>query len=153
MKMSKTFDRYSSIIFLLLGILFIFESSKISQSAYGSNVGPDIFPKFLGMILILLSCRLFYETFKYANKEKRKEILDYKKFLIILVSAILYIVLLETIGYVIMTFLFLAISFQVMEKGGWLKTLLISAAFSYGVYFLFVEVLDGTLPGFPIWFS
>lgn len=153
MKMSKTFDRYSSIIFLVLGIGFIFESSKISQSAYGSNVGPDIFPKFLGIILILLSCRLFYETFKYANKEKRKDILDYKKFLIIFVSAILYVVLLETIGYVITTFLFLLISFQTMEKGSWLKTLLISGVFSYGIYFLFVEVLEGTLPGFPVWFN
>lgn len=151
--MSKSFDRYSSVIFLSLGLGFIVESSKISQTAYGSNVGPDIFPKILGAILVLLSCRLFYETFKYANKEKSKDFLDYKSFLIVIVSAILYALLLEKIGYVITTFLFLVISFQVMEKGGWLKSLLISAVFSYGVYFLFVEILDGTLPGFPTWFS
>lgn len=153
MKMSKTFDRYSSLFFLAIGIGFIFESNKITQSAYGSNVGPDIFPKILGTILVLLSFRLFYETFKYANKEKTKNILDYKKFLIILVSAIFYALLLETLGYVITTFLFLVIGFQVMEKGGWWKTLLISGVFSYGVYYLFVEVLEGTLPGFPTWFS
>lgn len=153
MKMSKSFDRYSSVIFLVLGLGFVVESSEISQTAYGSNVGPDIFPKILGAILVLLSCRLFYETFKYASKDKTKDVLDYKNFLIILVSAILYALLLEKLGYVITTFLFLAISFQVMEKGGWLKSLLISAVFSYGVYFLFVEILDGTLPGFPTWFS
>ncbi|EKN67894.1 tripartite tricarboxylate transporter TctB family protein [Schinkia azotoformans] len=151
--MSKTFDRYSSIIFLVLGIGIIVESTKISTSSYGSNVGPDVFPKVLGALLIILSCRLFYETFKYVNKGKNKESLDYKRFLVILVSAILYALLLETLGYVITTFLFLTISFQVMQKGGWLKTLLISGAFSYGIYFLFVEVLEGTLPGFPTWFS
>lgn len=153
MKMSKTFDRYSSLFFLVIGLGFIYESGKISNSAYGSNVGPDIFPKVLGGILVLLSIRLFYETFKYVSEEKVKKEFDYKRFLIILGSAVLYALLLETLGYVIMTFLFLVVGFQVMEKGGWLKTIIISAVFSYGVYYLFVEVLQGTLPGFPVWFS
>ncbi|HLG28000.1 MAG TPA: tripartite tricarboxylate transporter TctB family protein, partial [Paenisporosarcina sp.] len=53
--MSKTFDRFASIAFLLIGLLFVVESRSISQSAYGSSVGPNIFPLALGIILILLS--------------------------------------------------------------------------------------------------
>lgn len=151
--MSKTFDRYSSLFFLCVGIGFIIESNKITQSAYGSSVGPDIFPKVLGFILILLSCRLFYETFRYPRESKKGEAVNFKKFASILVSAILYALFIEKLGYVITTFAFLVIGFQVMEKGGWWKSILISALFSYGVYYLFVEVLDGSLPGFPIWFS
>jgi putative tricarboxylic transport membrane protein len=150
--MSKTFDRYSSLIFLVVGLAFILESRKISDSAYGSNVGPDIFPLGLGILLILLSLRLFYETFHYQAKEGDRRVLDNKSFLIILLSAILYGLFLETVGYVITTFLFLIIGFQVMERGGWWKTLLIAGCFSFGVYYLFVEVLNGTLPGFPAWF-
>ncbi|KAB7707134.1 tripartite tricarboxylate transporter TctB family protein [Bacillus aerolatus] len=148
--MSKTFDRYAGIIFLLIGALFIVESRKISASSYGSNVGPDIFPIALGIVLILLSIRLLFETFKYSGKEKKKSKPDYKRFLIILAAAVLYVNLLESLGYVITTFLFLMVSFQVMERGGWLKTIMIAAAFSFGVYYLFVEVLQGSLPGFPI---
>lgn len=151
--MSKTFDRYASLVFLALGTGFVVESRKISESAYGSTVGPDIFPMFLGIILILLSLRLFYETFRYMNLKLKKQVLDYKGFLIILIAAIIYGLLLETIGYVITTFLFLLLGFQVMEKGGWWKSLLISGGFSYGVYYLFVEVLEGSLPGFPVWFN
>ena len=42
--MSKTFDRYSSIVFLLVGLLFVIESQKISDSAYGSISWTENFP-------------------------------------------------------------------------------------------------------------
>ncbi|MBO1511508.1 tripartite tricarboxylate transporter TctB family protein [Metabacillus bambusae] len=151
--MSKSFDRYVGLIFFAIGLAFVIESRKITDSAYGSNVGPDIFPLGLGLALILLSIRLFYETFKYPKDMKTKDKLEYKKFAIILISAVLYGLLLETIGYVITTFLFLIIGFQVMERGKWWKSLVIAGGFSYGVYFLFVKLLEGTLPGFPVWFS
>lgn len=148
--MNKTFDRYASIVFLLIGVLFIVESRKISASSYGSNVGPDIFPIGLGILLVLLSIKLFVETAKMKKEDTKGEKPDYKRFLIIFGAAVLYVVLLEPLGYVITTFLFLVVGFQVLEKGGWLKTIAIAAAFSFGVYYLFVMVLQGSLPGFPI---
>nr|WP_217367003.1 MULTISPECIES: tripartite tricarboxylate transporter TctB family protein [unclassified Brevibacillus] len=149
---SKTFDRFASLIFLVLGVAFVVGSQNISASAYGSNVGPNIFPMGLGSLLILLSLRLFYETFKYKQEgKKEKEKLDYKRFLIVLVAALFYVLLMEEIGYVISTFLFLFVGFQTMQKGKWLNSVIISSAFSFGVYLLYVEVLDGTLPGLPTW--
>jgi putative tricarboxylic transport membrane protein len=148
--LEKTFDRYAGVIFLLIGVGFIFESRKISASAYGSNVGPDIFPIGLGILLIILSIRLLFETCKYVGEAEKGDKPDYKRFLLILGAAILYVILLEPLGYVITTFLFLLFSFRVMEKGGWLKMVIIAAAFSFGVYFLFVKLLQGSLPGFPL---
>ena len=147
--MSKTFDRFAGIIFLLIGLLFVIESQRISESSYGSEVGPDIFPIGLGSILILLSARLLYETFRYEAVIKNEESIKYKKFFIIFISAVLYAALLEPLGYVITTFLFLVIAFQTMERGKWLQTLVIASAFSFGVYYLFAEFLGGSLPGFP----
>lgn len=147
--MSKTFDRSAGIIFLLVGLLFVIESQRISESSYGSEVGPDIFPIGLGSILILLSARLLYETFRYGEVTKNEGAVKYKKFFIIFISAVLYAALLEPLGYVITTFLFLVISFQTMERGKWLQTLIIASAFSFGVYYLFAEFLGGSLPGFP----
>lgn len=116
--MNAVFDRYASLVFLIIGMTFIIESRKISASAYGSSVGPDIFPMGLGIILILLSIRLFFETRRYSTVKAKGQSLDYKRFLIILVSAILYGLLLEPLGYVITTFVFLVIGFQTMEKDG-----------------------------------
>lgn len=152
--MSKSFDRYASLAFLIVGVAFMVESQGIADSAYGSNVGPDIFPFGLGLVFALLSLRLFYETFKYPKQEQgNKAGYDYKRFGIILGAAFLYAFFLEEIGYVIGTFLFLFVGFQTMEKGSWLKSLLIAGLFSYGVYYLFVQVLQGTLPGWPVWFG
>jgi len=148
--MSRTFDRYASLSFLVIGVFFIVESQSFSSTSYGSGVGPDLFPTGLGILLILLSIRLFYETFRYPSKNKDKQNLDWKRFGIIFIAAIGYAISLEFIGYVLSTFLFLLIGFQTMERGKWLGSILISALFSWGVYYLYVEILKGTLPAFPL---
>ncbi|MGG0655946.1 tripartite tricarboxylate transporter TctB family protein [Rummeliibacillus pycnus] len=151
--MNKTFDRYAGIIFLVIGILFFVESFRISNSAYGSTVGPKTFPIGLGIILILLSMRLIYETFvvkTYKNdSDKESTKLEIKKFLIIFISAALYAFLLEKLGYILSTFLFLLVTFQTMERGKIVYSVLISTLFSVGVYFFFSNLLGGSLPGFP----
>ena len=148
--MNKKFDRFAGIAFLLIGVLFFVESQKISESAYGSSVGPKIFPMWLGIILIALSIRLIYETFKYKTEDSEKEKLQYKKLFIIFGSAVLYAFFLEKIGYVVSTFLFLLVAFQTMERGKMVYSILISATFSFGIYYLFSELLGGSLPGFPL---
>ncbi|SOC35234.1 tripartite tricarboxylate transporter TctB family protein [Ureibacillus acetophenoni] len=148
--MSKTFDKFTGVIFLLISILFIFESLKISGSAYGSAVGPKTFPLILGVVLGLLSLRLLYETFKLKSEKEEKETFNYKRFGIIFVSAVAYVFLLEIIGYVLSTFIFLVIAFQVMEKGKLLYTLIIAAFFTFGVYAMYVQVLGGSLPRFSL---
>lgn len=148
--MSKRFDKFAGVIFLLISILFIFESLKISGSAYGSAVGPKTFPLILGVLLGLLSLRLLYETFKSKTDKEETETFNYKKFGIIFVSAIAYVYLLEIIGYVLSTFIFLIIAFQVMERGKFLYTFIIAAFFTFGVYTMYVQVLGGSLPKFPL---
>lgn len=148
--MNKKFDRVAGIAFLLIGILFFIESQKISDSAYGSSVGPKIFPMGLGLILTLLSIRLLYETFKYKTEDSTKDKLQYKKFFIIFGSALLYAFFLEKIGYVVSTFLFLLIAFQTLERGKVIYSIIISTVFSVGVYYMFSELLGGSLPGFPL---
>lgn len=147
--MNRIFDKTSSIIFLAIGIFFILESDNIANSAYGSEVGPNVFPMGLGIILVLLSLRLLYESFRFPE-ENKKTTYQYKKFAIIFAAAILYVVLFEVIGYVLSTFLFLLVSFQAMERGKWIPSIITALGFSGIVYYLYVYVLQGTLPGFPI---
>jgi putative tricarboxylic transport membrane protein len=150
--MALKFDYIASVLFLAVGVLFIIGSRQLESSSYGSAVGPDIFPLILGGALILLSIRLFYETFITKNQQETKEKLQYKPFLIIFAATLFYILTLETIGYVITTFLFLFVCFQTMERSKVILSLIISACFSGLVYVLYVEILKGTLPGWPIWF-
>ena len=83
------------------------------------------------------------------KSEKKGKALEYKQFLIILGCLLLYAFLLEPVGYLITTFLFLLITFQTMQKGQILKSAIIAAAFAGGIYYLYVEVAMGSLPGLP----
>ena len=154
--MNLKFDRIASIVFLVLGILIIVESQKISTSAYGSQIGPSTFPFALGIVLIGLSILLFIETIRHQkmykiveDKENAKSP-NYKKFLIIFISAVAYAFLLEKLGYLLTTFAFLLISFQTLERGKWVSSIIVAAAFSVIIYFGFVNVLGGSLPKFPL---
>ena len=154
--MNIKFDRIASVVFLLLGILIVVESQKISESAYGSQVGPSAFPFALGIILIGLSILLFIETirhramYKIVQDKEVTKLSTYKPFIIIFLSAIAYVFLLEKLGYLITTFAFLLISFQALERGKWVSSILVAAAFSAVIYFGFVNVLGGSLPKFPL---
>lgn len=149
--MNKTFDRYASIVFAVIGAFFVTESRNISTSAYGSQVGPNLFPLLLGIILVLLSARLFYETFRYKTEQGKRQETNVKRFLIMLAATFLYAYFLEDIGYLLGTFVFLLIGFIVMESKSWWKSALIAASFSVIVYYVYVEILEGSLPGFPAW--
>ncbi|CAM5184679.1 Putative tricarboxylic transport membrane protein OS=Ureibacillus acetophenoni OX=614649 GN=SAMN05877842_101323 PE=4 SV=1 [Ureibacillus acetophenoni] len=150
---SKTFDRYMSVILIAVGTFFIISSTQISASTYGSSVGPDIMPMLLGIVLILLSILLFFQTMKYKSDGQKSEEQNYGKFLIMLGLALLYALTLEWLGYIITTFIFLLAGFQIMQKGKILYSIIISLSFTLVVYYVYVEVLQGTLPVFPEWFS
>jgi putative tricarboxylic transport membrane protein len=148
---NKTFDRYAGIIFLAVAAFFITESKGISTNSYGSTVGPNIFPLGIGLLLGIMSIRLVYETFRYQNEVKEVVKLEYKRFAILLTASIVYCLFLEEIGYAIGTFLFLLIGFQTMKKGKLLSSLLISATFSIGVFYIFNELLNVPLPSSSNW--
>ncbi|WP_257215764.1 tripartite tricarboxylate transporter TctB family protein [Fredinandcohnia onubensis] len=151
--LTKAFDRYLSIALIAVGGFFIFEGQRINESSFGSAIGPGVLPSALGVILILLCIRNIYETFRKKYPEQEKEKVHYKRFLIMLVSTILYALLLEPIGYVISTFLFLLVGFQVMQKGKFVNSIIIAAAVPAVVYYMYVVVMKGTLPSFPVWLS
>jgi putative tricarboxylic transport membrane protein len=149
--LNKTFDRSLSLVLVAVCSVFIFESTKMLKGSFGSTIGPGMLPMIMAIVLAILSLINFYQTFRVKNSNESKEKLQYKRFLILVGTSILYCLLLEPIGYVISTFLFLTIAFQVMEKGKIMYSFIFSVVISMGIYFLYVDVMKGTLPGLPEW--
>jgi putative tricarboxylic transport membrane protein len=141
------FDRYASIVFIALGISLFFYSQTLTTSIQG-YIGPKELPMFLSIALTFTGILNLIAALR-SKAKKKEEGLEYKKFLIILGCLLLYVFVLETIGYVISTFLFLLVCFQTMEKGQILKSAIIAAVFAGGIYYLYVEVAMGSLPGLP----
>lgn len=147
--MNKTFDRYASIIFFVLGLSIFIYSQTLTKASFGSSIGPSAMPSFLSVILMILSVIGLISAIKNKSESKKQEKLDYKSFLTILGALILYVFLMEPLGYVISTFMFLFVSFQVMKKGDYLKAGIIAFVFAAGVYYLYVVIAKGSLPPMP----
>lgn len=146
--MNKSFDLYASIVFLVLGVAIYLYSQTLTVANLGIAIGPKALPSFLAVILVILSAANLFAALKSKASSKKQD-LEYKKFFIILVSLILYALLIEPLGYVISTFIFLMIGFQTMEKGKYLTSAAIAAAFAGGIYYVYVEVFLGVLPPMP----
>jgi putative tricarboxylic transport membrane protein len=149
--MKKTFDTIAGTVFLVVGMFFIVGSRSISQSSYGSNVGPNVFPFGLGLILVLLALIVIYQARRQAGTAKEKGVRNYKRFGLLLLTTIVYVFVFESLGYMISTFLYLVFLFQLMERKRLLVSILISALFSCSVYYVYVMVFQGTLPPMPEW--
>ena len=148
--MSHRFDLGAALFFFILGVAFVFGARDLAGAVYGSSITSGTFPNVFGYALAGLSALLMFETFKKAQKTTKEDSPRfYKRFATVFIAAVFYILLLELLGYVITTFLFLMVSFQAMEKGSLLKSALVAAVFSLGIYVLFVVLLQGSLPAWP----
>ena len=143
------FDRYLSILFIALGIVLFFYSGTLTTTSTGGYIGPEALPKFLAVALVITSGANLFAVIRSRRPEAKGEGPDHKKFLMLLGLLLAYVLLIEPLGYVISTFLFLLGGFQTMEKGDYLKSAIIAALFSGGVYWFYVELAQGTLPGLP----
>lgn len=143
------FDRYASIVFIALGVSLFFYAQTLTVTSTGSSIGPKELPLFLSVVLTFLGAINLISALRSKLPDKKEEGLEYKKFLVMLGWLLLYVLLLEPLGYVISTFLFLFAGFQTMTRGEYWKSALIAAAFAGGVYYLYVEIALGMLPGLP----
>ena len=142
------FDRYASILFIALGVALFFYSQTLTSSFTGTSIGPKELPLFLAVALVITAVINLVAALQVKSPGGKKG-LDNWKFLIMVGLLLLYVFLLEPLGYVVSTFLFLMAAFQTMERGGYLKSALIAGAFSGGIYLLYVKVALGVLPGLP----
>jgi putative tricarboxylic transport membrane protein len=146
----KKADRIFSIICLGLSAWLIWESMKYDyMTTY--TPGPGFHPFWLGICLGLLSFYLIFDTFRRtATKEDLQSPLPEKKALIrvgliLLITAVLAL-LMTRLGFVLSSFIFVALTLSIMEKFKIVKSVLYSAAISASVFLIFRYWLEVELP-------
>ncbi len=115
-------DRISSLILLVFSIL-ICVGSYLLPVGIGSwhDPGPGFFPFWAGVIMGILSFAAYMKALRthgadigpWYSREK------WKKVLLIMVIILGYALVLETVGFVVSTFLLLFTLFKVAEDQGW----------------------------------
>ncbi|MCE5262566.1 MAG: tripartite tricarboxylate transporter TctB family protein [Deltaproteobacteria bacterium] len=146
----KKADRIFALICLGLSGWLIQESFKYDYMTKYTP-GPGFHPFWLGICLGLLSLFLIFDTFRRKGvKEDQESQLPGKKALIrvgliLLVTAVLAL-LMTRLGFVLSSFVFIALTLGILEKFKIVKSVLYSAAFSAGIFLIFRYWLEVDLP-------
>ncbi|ALS22415.1 MULTISPECIES: tripartite tricarboxylate transporter TctB family protein [Paenibacillus] len=140
----KTANQKIASVLLIVSIVFLYYSFKLPKFPY-VNVDSDVVPKLLGFLLFALSIALYFNKTDEAAKEKHSPA-DLRVLLSVLGMALLYILLLEAVGFVIVNALFLIVCTKFLGYKNWKVNISVSLIYSLAIYFSFNYLLDIELP-------
>jgi putative tricarboxylic transport membrane protein len=145
----KNADRFSSLAWLLVGVLIALWSLKYG---FGSFAQPGIgfITFFAGATLGLLSMILFLTSFQEGEKLDAFRNLwagmDVKKVVYVLILLVVYLFMLRPAGFLISTFILLFLLFRVKGTYRLFTNLIVSVLVTAGSYLVFQVWLQVQLP-------
>jgi putative tricarboxylic transport membrane protein len=138
---------------LILGLVVLYDTSKMLVPPGSGTVGPQIFPYLVSGFVILISLGLFVQIFRgnlgVPEGTEFGEVVektDFKSLAMVAGSMLTYPLLIERAGFIIASsVVFFGVAFAYGAKN-LLKNLIISIVFSLIVYFAFAKGLNVGLP-------
>ena len=145
----------TSLLTVLLGGIYLISTLNLRQQTMGDPTGPKAFPFVVAILLIFLGIVLLVKEIK--TPKERRSILSFqidaegKKVLIRIVitsiAGIIYGFLLDPLGYLISTGVFmLGLMFLINTFAQWKKNIMVSIGFSLVTYIGFATLLHLSLP-------
>ena len=141
-------DIIVSIFFMIAGIALIALAKTLPASAVMS-VGPDFMPTVIGLVTLILAIILLIMSIKgfKANAAKLEaeppKSVEYKRVILSMLVILLYAFLLQTVGFIVLTLVYLPIQIFILApdenrtKKDIILYLIISVIFTFVVFFLF----------------
>jgi len=132
---------------MIVSAVTIFLSLKFPFGNF-ANPGPGFLPLSVGILMFLLSLILFVQSFLRKEEGEKTGLVKgaTPRVLLILASLIVYGVLLESLGFILMTFLLMGFLLLAIGSQRIILTLLISLFSSIGCYAVFQLWLEVQLP-------
>jgi putative tricarboxylic transport membrane protein len=147
----KKYDLIAGIVWLALAIFVLNDSRDLGLGTL-RQPGAGLFPLLTGVLLAIFAILLLGEAVskKSAVGAQKARVWDrdirYLTLGIVLISLVLYVVLLDVLGFVVATFLFLLIIFKRVEPQAWTTALVASALAVFASYVVFEWFLESQLP-------
>jgi putative tricarboxylic transport membrane protein len=143
-------DLVSGLFWLAVAIFAAVHGLSSLQLGSLNRPGPGFFPFWGGVVLALLSTVLIVSSFRKAPVASRVRPESWKP--VVVVGALLaYLLLLESLGFVAVTFLFLLLLFR-LERRGWALSAVSAVIGAFASYVLFQVWLKTQLPTGPLGF-
>ena len=142
-------DLASALFWLAISIFVSVEGFSLKLGSL-NRPGPGFFPFWGGLVLGFLSLILLVSALKKRGTITLSGI-RWPKLLLVAAALLGYLLLLEKLGFVIVTFLFLLLLFRLEDKG-WVWSVASSALGAVSCYALFKLWLKTQLPAGPFGF-
>jgi putative tricarboxylic transport membrane protein len=142
-------DRISGLFWLIFSLFMSYHSYKLGMGTL-HQPGPCFVFFWTGIIIALLSLTVVLMSFGKRSPEEAKGLIFEKgnttKVVLVLVSLFLYGVLMERLGFLIVTLLLFLFLLGIIEKKKWLFTVLVSLIVTIISYLVFEVGLQSQLP-------
>jgi putative tricarboxylic transport membrane protein len=150
----------SNLVVILFGAVFLFYTTRYPLDTWG-NPGPAVFPLIVGAVLTTLGfgqlIRVLWKSGQKGHRGKhhggdRSATESFlrnrgeKKALWMMVFFVLYLLMMQWIGFFVSTFLFAILTSRLTEKKDWGRPIVLSAGITLFCYLLFEVWLKLSFP-------
>lgn len=158
--LKKYKDYISSVVIIVIGtILFCTTFSIKKIGGVSTDIGSDLMPKITSLLLIMIGILLFIQKYIFGKKNKKVDFnitkttvptkLFNKAVLSTLIIILLYIILMQPLGFILSTTIYLITQIFVLTPKEYFKSIrviIIAVVTSVVVYYLFVYFFYLLLP-------
>ena len=147
-----TKDTLTGIIAVLVGAVYTVTALSLPEMRMGDKLGPKIFPLVVGSASILIGLALILGDRKPGKQSKKADFgfVEHKdiwfKILLTTVVGIVYGLVMDKLGFLIPTTLFMLFITTLINKGRLVQNAILSLAFSVITYGVFAVALQLSLP-------
>lgn len=143
-------DIIAAIIGLLLSAYVWLASATFPQDIV-MKIGPDFFPRIIAVAMAIASLSLLVQSLTNKTVVETAQPLNLKdagilRALAFLVLSIVYVSIMDFLGFIIATILCLLIAMYILKLRNIKNMLLVSLGTALGVYFAFASILGIQLP-------
>ncbi|WP_054949083.1 tripartite tricarboxylate transporter TctB family protein [Numidum massiliense] len=145
--MSLSTDRKIAIVLFAAAVFYLWGAYRLPEFPY-TPMDADVIPKGLGYLLALLSVILFVQSkpTSVAAERRRLDKQDIGVLISMFGAMLLYVFLLERVGFLLTTVAFLIFATRFLGYRKWSANVLVSFIFSGAMYYTFNYVLLIYLP-------
>jgi putative tricarboxylic transport membrane protein len=145
-----TTDRVSGSALALFSLLVIWESRHLPFGTF-RQPGPAYIPVIIAALLLFLGLALILSSSRAPSLSSIRWS-EWRHVLAILAASTFSVFAMERLGYRLTVLLVLGFLVKVVERRGWLLSLVFAFILSFGSFFLFYTVLRVPLPEGPLGF-
>ncbi len=155
-------ERIASLVIIAVAAAYLLGAFNIPMPTLKQQLGPDVFPKVIGFLLLFLGCIYAFQMFRGSVKEdeKRAAIIgaeeklegetNFRKMAVMIGLMLVYAFIFDKLGYAISTFLMFMAGSLVMDRRHLVRDTIIALIASFGLFFLFTLLLRVNLPAGPL---